>query len=64
MMVCLGLFSFHESQVIHRARMARELAGVSRLAAVPPMEWLKDFDTINGISQVKVADDDLLAALE
>jgi hypothetical protein len=64
MMVCLGLFSFHESQVIHRARMARELAGVSRLAALPRMEWLKDFDTINRISQVKVADDDLLAALE
>ena len=50
--------------MIHRARMARELAGVSRLAALPPMEWLKDFDTINGINQVKVADDDLLAALE
>ena len=64
MMVCLGLFSFRESQVLHRLRMARELAGVSRLAALPPMEWLKDFDTINGISRVKVADDDLLAALE
>jgi hypothetical protein len=64
MMVCLGLFSFHESQAIHRARMARELAGVSRVAALPPIEWLKDFDTINGISQVKLADDDLLAALE
>jgi hypothetical protein len=64
MMVCLGLLSFRESQVIHRARMARQLAGVSRLAALPRMEWLKDFDTINGISRVKVADDDLLAALE
>jgi hypothetical protein len=64
MMVCLGLFSFREYQVMHRARMARELAGVSRVAALPPIEWLKDFDTINGISQVKVADDDLLAALE
>src|SRR5271154_3144433 len=61
MMVCLGLFSFHESQAIHRARMARELAGVSRLAALPPIEWLKDFDTINGIRQVKVGDDDLLS---
>jgi hypothetical protein len=64
MMVCLGLFSFREYQVMHRARMARELAGVSRVAALPPMEWLKDFDTINRINQVKVADDDLLAALE
>ena len=64
MMLGLGLFSFREYQVIQRVRMARELAGVSRMATLPPMEWLKDFDTINGISQVKVADDDLLAALE
>jgi hypothetical protein len=63
LIVCLGLVSFHESQVIHRARTARQLAGVSRVAALPPMEWLKDFDTINGINKVKVADDDLLAAL-
>src|SRR5271168_4849514 len=28
LMVCLGLFSFHEYQVIHRARVARELASV------------------------------------
>ena len=64
MVVCVGLFSFHESQLIHRARMARELAGVSRVASLPRIEWLKDFDTINGINKVKVADDDLLAALE
>jgi hypothetical protein len=63
-MVCVGLFSFHESQVMHRARMARQLAGVSRVATLPRMEWLKDFDTINGINRVKVADDELLAALE
>jgi hypothetical protein len=64
MMVGVSLFSFREYQVIHRVRMARGLADVSRVAALPPMEWLKDFDTINGMSQVKVADDDLLAALE
>jgi len=64
MMVCLGLFSFREYQVVHRERMARELASVSHVAALPPIDWLKNFDTINGISQAKVADDDLLAALE
>jgi len=64
MMVCVTLFSFREYQVIHRVRMAREVASVSRVATLPSMEWLKDFDTINGISQVKVADDELLAALE
>jgi len=64
MIVCIGLISFHESEVIHRAKMAHELAGVSRMAALPPVEWLKDFDTINGINKVKVADDDLLVALQ
>jgi hypothetical protein len=64
LMAGVCLFSFREYQALHRVRMARELAGVSRLATLPPMEWLKDFDTINGISKVKVADDDLLAALE
>ena len=49
---------------MHRARVARELADVGRLAALPPMEWWKDFDTINRMNKVKVADDDLLAALQ
>lgn len=62
-MVCCGVFSFREYQAIHRAQLARELANATRLAALPPMEWLKDFDTINRLNKVAVADDDLLAAL-
>jgi len=62
-MVCCGFLSFREYQAVHRAQMARELARVSRLAALPPMEWLKDFDTINRLNKVSVADDELLAAL-
>jgi hypothetical protein len=56
-MVCCGVFSFREYQAVHRAQVARELT------ALPPMEWLKDFDTINRLNKVAVADDDLLAAL-
>lgn len=63
-MVCLGVISFNESQTMHRAKVARELANVTRVAALPRVEWLKDFDTINGISQVRVADDELLSALK
>jgi hypothetical protein len=62
-MVCCGVLSFREYQAVHRAQMARELASVSDLAALPPMEWLKDFDTINRLNKVSVADDDLLAVL-
>jgi anti-sigma factor RsiW len=64
LMVGLGLFSFREYQVMHRLREAQELAKVSRLAALPPMDWWKDFETINRMNKVKVADDDLLAALQ
>ncbi len=56
-MVCCGVLSFREYQSVHRAQVARQLA------ALPPMEWLKDFDTINRLNKVSVADDDLLAAL-
>ena len=63
-MVCCGLFSYHEYQAISRVRVAREVAIASRLAGLPPIDWLKNFDTIDRINKVKVADDDLLAVLE
>ncbi|HEY3913908.1 MAG TPA: hypothetical protein VGN61_05425 [Verrucomicrobiae bacterium] len=62
--VCCGVLSFQEGVVIQRASRARELANVSRLAAMPPMEWMKDFDTINKLNKVAVADDELLAVLQ
>jgi anti-sigma factor RsiW len=64
-MVCVGLLSFRGyHQLAQRAQAARDLASVSRLAALPRMEWLKDFDTIERLNKVKVADDDLLAVLQ
>jgi hypothetical protein len=62
-MVCCGVFSFREYQAIHRAQMAREVISAGGLAALPPMEWLKDFDTINRLNKVSLADNDLLAVL-
>jgi hypothetical protein len=58
-MVCCGVISFREYKAVHRARMVHEWASVGGV----PMEWLKNFDTINRLSKVSVADDDLLAAL-
>lgn len=63
-MICVALLSFHGYQAAQRERAARDLARVSRLAALPPMAWLKDFDTIERLNKVQVADDDLLAALQ
>jgi len=63
-MVCCGMFSFHEYQSLRRTQVAREVASISRLAGLPSMDWLENFDTINRLNKVKVADDDLLAVLQ
>jgi len=59
MLLC-GFLSFREYQAIHRVRRAREIA---ELPPLPP-EWMKDFDTINRLNKVSVADDELLALLQ
>jgi len=63
-MVGVGFFSFHAYDHVQRERAGRQLATASRLASLPPIEWLNDFDTIQRLDRVKVADDDLLSALE
>ena len=63
-MVCLSLFSMREYQTLQTQSAANELAGVNRLAELAPVEWLRDFQTINKMNRVKVADDDLLAVLQ
>jgi anti-sigma factor RsiW len=63
--VCVGFLGFRGYQLTaQRAQAARDLASVSRLAALPPMDWLKDYEVINRLNKVKVADDDLLAVLQ
>lgn len=63
-MVCCALLSFHGYQSMSRARVAREVASASIMAGLPSIDWLENFDTINRMSKVKVADDDLLAVLQ
>jgi hypothetical protein len=63
-MVCCGLLSFHEYQAMRRAQEARAIASVSRLAGLPSIDWMENFDTINRMNKVKVADDDLLTVLQ
>ena len=63
-MICSGMLSLHEYETVHRTHVARAVADVSRLAALPPIDWLQNFDTINRMNKVNVADDDLLAALQ
>jgi hypothetical protein len=63
-MVCCGLLSFHQYEAFARAQEARQVANVSRLAGLPSIDWLENFDTINRMNKVKVADDDLLTVLQ
>lgn len=63
-MVCLSLLTVRQYQIVQRQNVARDLARVSRLAALPPVDWLENFDTIARLDRVKVADEDLLLALQ
>jgi hypothetical protein len=61
-MLCLGTFSFHEYQVAARARLAADVKEFAETAPIPQVEWLKNFETIEQMSKVQVADNDLLMA--
>jgi hypothetical protein len=63
-MICCGLLSFNEYQALRREQVAREVASVSRLAGLPSIEWLQNYDTIDRLDKVKVADDELLTVLQ
>ncbi len=63
----LGLLvlSGHSYQLHTRTQLARSVAEVSRLAALPGIDMLKDYDAIQRLSQVPpVVDEELLAALQ
>jgi len=63
-MLCSGVLSLHEYESLHRIHEAQAVISVSRLAALPPIDWLENFDTINRMNKVDVADDDLLTVLQ
>jgi anti-sigma factor RsiW len=63
-MICCGILSFHEYQAMRRVQEARAMASVGALAGLPSIDWLQNFDTINRMNKVKVADDDLLTVLQ
>ena len=62
--ISVSFVSFREFQVVQRKKVADELAQVSQVATLPKMEWLKDFETIDRLSKVQVADTELLAMLK
>jgi hypothetical protein len=63
-MISCGMLSFHQYQSMRRTQEARAVASVSRLAGLPSIDWLENFDTINRMNKVNVADDELLTVLQ
>jgi anti-sigma factor RsiW len=63
-MICCGLLSFHGYQVRHRAQEAEAMVSVSPLAGLVSIDSLENFDTINKMNKVQVADEDLLTVLQ
>lgn len=61
-MLCLGTFSFHEYQMAARAKLAADVKAFAETAPIPQVDWLKNFDTIEQMSKVQVADNELMMA--
>jgi hypothetical protein len=63
-MLCLSLLTVREYQTLQRQRIARDLASVGSLAALQPLDWMQDFQTIEKLNRAEVADDELLKVLQ
>lgn len=61
-MFCLGTLSFHEYQQVARAKLAADVKEFAETAPIPQVDWLKNFDTIEQMSKVQVADNELMMA--
>jgi hypothetical protein len=65
LVLCLSFFSYHEYRSFERAKLAESVATVSRVAALPSVELLQDFEAIHRLSQASTpVDTELLAALQ
>lgn len=60
----LGVFSYEWHQGTQRVKLARNVAAVSDVAALPNPELLQDFEVIRRLGQTPPADVELLALLQ
>jgi hypothetical protein len=63
-MICLSVGTALEAQTLQRQKMARDIASVGALATLQPVDWLQNFQTIENLNRVEVADDVLLQVLQ
>jgi hypothetical protein len=63
-LVAAGVFGFHRHQVDSRAKLGRNIAAISSVAAEPGPEVLQDFEAIRRLDQMPRPDEQLLALLK
>ncbi len=64
LVLCAGLFSYHQVQAARRTALAESVAVVSEVSSLPSPEVLQDFDAIYALNQTPPADEDLLNLLK
>ena len=62
--VAIGIVSYHQSQELHRKRLAESVTLVSAVSSLPSPEVLKDFDAIQALDGAPPPDEQLLALLQ
>jgi len=58
-----GLITYERHEALQRAVLARNVATVADVAAVPNPELMKDFEAVRRLDQTPPADEELLALL-
>ena len=60
----VGFFCIHEYRAHARLQMARSVAAVSSVAAIPKLEWLENFDAIHELRANPTLDEELYSLLQ
>jgi len=63
-LIPIGLLSFYEARAAKLAQLGKSVAAVSKVAALPGPEILRDFDAIHQLSPTPPPDIELLALLK
>ena len=64
LVLCAGLFSYHQVQAARRTAFAESVAVFSEVSSLPSPEILRDFDAIYALNQTPPADEELLNLLK
>jgi hypothetical protein len=64
LLLCVGVFSYQRIEAVQRANMRDSVLLVSKVTSRPSTEVLEDLDTIERLTPVVAADEELIALLK